>query len=175
MENEIHRTRESRRPRDKIPSGMTISNEYNESYFDPKSGEWRNWFDKEYYAYYEDMKQPRASIKRDRIAMHIADEYRQAYKGTHQKTVEKVYGIIRWLSKNTDFILVLMSDQDDYPEIRKIYKRLSEMEVAHLYQGFTSGYKDPTVPTVHHRTGIFLTALSLDRFKVKPSRVRKAK
>lgn len=164
MISEIHKARENRRPRtiNKAPSKMLITHAYHEKYF--AHGNWKNGFDHDCYCYYEDMKQPRSTIKRDRIAMKIADSYKKTYKGTHTTTKDKVYEIIRWLSKNTDNILVLVSDQKHYDELLKIYKRLSAMEIVCFYQGNTTQDKK-TFSNTHHRTGIFLTAIALDMFK----------
>jgi hypothetical protein len=112
------------------------------------------------------MNDPKPSIKRDRIALNIAHEYKLAYKGTHDTTRDKVYRIIRWLSKNTDSILVIMGEQEHYSEVRKIYKRLSDMELVQLFQAHTSEDRITRKKTIH-RTGIFLSALTMDRFKSK--------
>lgn len=165
MENEIRSFRENRRPNNSnMSGGMIITHEYHEKLF--AHGSWKNSFDHSLYVYYEDMKQPKASNKRDRIALSIADKYKQAYKGTHNSTIDRVYEIIRWLSKNSDSILVLMSEQKHYSQIRLIYTRLSDMKLVHLLQGHTTEDKD-TYKITHHRTGIILTAPTLDMFKPK--------
>jgi hypothetical protein len=168
MESEIHSFRENRRPNNtNMSGGMIITHDYHEKSF--AHGNWKNPFDHSLYVYYEDMIQPKASNKRDRISVNLADKYKKAYKGTHECTEDRVYKMIRWLSKNKEFVLVITSEQEHYSQIRLIYTRLSDMGLVHVLQGHTTEDKT-TFKKTHHRTGIILTALTLDMFKPKSKR-----